>query len=435
MPLPTRRLALLAVAAALLLIALRLSSAAAVASTIAVVALAGVLDAFVGVNPRKIGVARTLPYTVSLFSTGTGSWQLANPSARVAKLAWADSLVGSLGVVPRRRHVVIAPRATAAVDFTLAPRRRGRFTPDAIALRSTGPLGLGARQARISVPGQLRVYPSFRSKAEAELRLRKARLLEIGLRSATGLGTGTEFDSLREYQVDDDVRRIDWSATARAQRAIVRTYRAELNQTVIAALDCGRSSAGKAGGVPRLDHYMDAVMALTTIANGLGDKLGLVAFDHHVRATVPASRHAGQFGRVCEAMYDQFPELAESDYRNAFSHILARFPRRTMLVLFTEINEHLVEDYLLDALALVVRDHLVVVASVRDPDLNRWSTDTPTEADLAYRKAAAFAALDSRARAVARLRAVGATVIDAVPGELAPALADAYLRAKSRGRL
>ena len=435
MPLPTRRLALLAVGAAAALIGLRLSSPVAVVVCAGAVVALWLCDAFLAVSPRRIHVTRTLPYTVPLFGHAEGAWELHNPTNRAAHLAWADSLAPSLGVLPRRRAAVIPASSAAIHPFTLAPTRRGRFTPEVIALRSTGPLGIGARQTNVQARNELRVYPSFRSKAEAELRLRKARLLEIGLRSATGLGTGTEFDSLREYQVDDDVRRIDWSATARAQRAIVRTYRAELNQTVIAALDCGRSAAGKAAGVPRLDHYMDAVMALTTIATGLGDRAGLLAFDHRVRATVAASRHRGQFGRICEALYDQFPELSESDYRGAFGQVLARFPRRTMLVLFTEINEQIVEDYLLEALALVVRDHLVVVASVRDPDLDRWATDTPTESDLAYRKAAAHAALDSRSRAIARLRSVGATVVDAVPGELAPALADAYLRVKSRGRL
>src|SRR5206468_12792589 len=137
---------------------------------------------------------------------------------------------------------------------------------------------------RRSLPGVLRVYPPFRSRAEAELRIDRARILEVGLRSARGRGGGTEFDSLREYEVDDEFRRIDWAATARAGKAIVRTYRAERNQTVLLLLDAGRTMAGKvelpAGvhvtdqgklpGVPRLDHAMDAVMMLTAVATRLG---------------------------------------------------------------------------------------------------------------------------------------------------------------------
>ena len=97
-----------------------------------------------------------------------------------------------------------------------------------------GPFGLIGRQSRRALPGVLRVYPPFRSREEAELRIDRARILEVGLRSAASRGGGTEFDSLREYQVDDEFRRIDWAATARVggDRAVVRTYRAERNQTV-----------------------------------------------------------------------------------------------------------------------------------------------------------------------------------------------------------
>ena len=119
---------------------------------------------------------------------------------------------------------------------------------------------------------------------EAELRINKARILEVGLRSAQGLGGGTEFDQLREYSVDDEFRRIDWAATARAGKAIVRTYRAERNQTVISLLDNGRVMAGRVDDVPRVEHAMDAVMMLTAVATRLGDRAGLVVFDREVRA-------------------------------------------------------------------------------------------------------------------------------------------------------
>ena len=149
-----------------------------------------------------------------------------------------------------------------------------------------GPLGLAASQGRRSLPGVLRVYPPFRSRAEAELRIDRARILEVGLRSARARGGGTEFDSLREYGVDDETRRIDWSATARTAKVIVRTYRAERNQTVLMLLDTGRLMAGQVAGVPRLDHALDAVMMLTAVATRLGDRAGLVAFADQLRGTV-----------------------------------------------------------------------------------------------------------------------------------------------------
>jgi uncharacterized protein (DUF58 family) len=130
-------------------------------------------------------------------------------------------------------------------------------------------------------------------------------------------------------------------------------------------------------------------------------------------------------------MYQLQPLLVESDYRGAFAETLARFRRRAMLVVLTELAEQAVADTLLPALPLIARDHLVVVASVADPEVRGWALATPVEPGAAYRKAA----LADRRRTVARLRGLGAVVVDAPPGRLAPDLADAYLRVKATGRL
>jgi uncharacterized protein (DUF58 family) len=321
------------------------------------------------------------------------------------------------------------------VATTLTPARRGRFDIVALTVRTFGPVGLMARQRTRRQPDVLRVYPPFRSRDEAELRINRARILEVGLRSAQGRGGGTEFDQLREYSVDDEFRRIDWSATARTGRTIVRTYRAERNQTVVSLLDNGRVMAGRVADVPRVELAMDAVMMMTVVATRLGDRAGLVAFDSQVRAVVAPSHGRGQLGRVTEAMYQLQPQLAESDYRGAFTETLVRFRRRAMLVVFTDLVEQAVGETLLPAMPMIARSHLVVIASVQDPEVVDWARSSPSDASTAYRKAAAIAALEERRRTAARLRGLGATVVDAGPGQMATRLADAYLRVKATGRL
>jgi uncharacterized protein (DUF58 family) len=386
-------------------------------------------------RPASVGVERELPGVVQLGQLAEISWRVRNPSGRRLRAALADDLAPSLNPGTRRPRLTVPPGGRATARTTLKPERRGRFEPSEMVVRVEGPWGLAARQKRQWLPGVLRVYPPFRSREEAELRIDRARILEIGLRSAAARGGGTEFDSLREYAIDDEFRRIDWSATARAGKTIVRTYRAERNQTVIMLLDAGRVMAGRIDGIPRLDHAMDAVMMLTAVATRLGDRAGLVAFDRDVRAVVPPGHAHDQLGRVTEAMYALNPELVESDYRGAFAQTLARFRRRAMLVVFTDLAEQAMAETLVPALPLVVRHHLVVVASVADPAVRGWAQTVPDDAGAAYRKAAAVSGLDDRARTAARLRGLGATVVDAVPGRLAPRLADAYLRVKATGRL
>ena len=399
-----------------------------------VLALAA-LDVVLATAPGAIGVERELPSAMTLGAEGEVVWRVRNPTDRRLRVALADQLAPSLHAGTRRIRLDVPPRARLTARTAIVPDRRGRFTPDELVVRTTGPLGLAGRQHRRSLPGHLRVLPAFRSRKEAELRLDRARILEIGLRSAQGRGGGTEFENLREYTVDDEFRRIDWAATARASRTIVRTYRAERNQTVLVLLDTGRVMAGRVAGVPRLEHAMDAALMMTALATRLGDRAGLIAFDRQIRAVVPPGHTSAQLGRVTEAMYDLQPQLVESDYRGAFAETLSRWRRRALLVVLTELTEEAVPETLLPALPLLAGRHLVVVASVSDPDVVRWAGAVPTEAETAYRKAAAVASLDRRARTAALLRGVGATIVDAPPGALAGRLADAYLEVKATGRL
>ena len=435
MPVPTRRLALAAAVAALVVAVLPFGLARRLVVANAVLLVAAAVDFSRAPRPEVLGVERELPGIVGLGNEAEVAWTVDNPTGRAQRVALADELAPSLRAGSRRAHLVVPAGGRARARTAIRPTRRGRFAPGGLAVRVEGPWGLAARQRRRELAGVLRVYPPFRSKDEAELRITKARILEVGLRSARGLGGGTDFESLREYTVDDESRRIDWAATARAGKAIVRTYRPERNQTVLLLLDNGRVMAGRVADVPRVEHAMDAVMMLTAVATRLGDRAGLVAFDRRVRAVVAPGSGADQLARVTEATYDLEPELAESDYRGAFVEALARFRRRALLVVLTELAEQAAAETLLPALPVIARDHLVVVAAVADPDVVRWARSVPTEAATAYRKAAAVAALEERRRVATRLSGYGATVVDAPPGQLAPRLADAYLRAKATGRL
>ncbi len=434
-PVPTRRLAALLALSALPLLLVPSSAALVFVLLEVAVLLAVIVDLALAVSPSRIEVDRLVPGALTLGVPGRITWHVTNRADRPVRVAVADELAPSLRAETRRVATELPARGSATVSVGVLPARRGRFEPDEVVVRTEGPLGLASRQRARSVPGVLRVFPPFRSRQEAELLINRARILEVGMRSAKGRGGGTEFDQLREYSVDDEYRRIDWAATARTGKPIVRTFRAERNQTVVCLLDNGRVMAGRVADVPRVEHAMDAVMMLTTVATRLGDRVGLVAFDRTLRAVVPPSNRRRQLGLVAEAMHTLEPALAESDYRSAFTETLSRFRRRAMIVIFTDLVEQAVGESLLPALPLIVRGHVVVIAAVRDPDVAHWADQVPTDADGAYRSAAALAALEERRRTVARLRGMGAHVIDAVPGKLASELADAYLTVKATGRL
>jgi uncharacterized protein (DUF58 family) len=433
LPVPTLRTAVALVGAAV--IAGVGPDAIGVWPPLAIVVLAMFVDARLAPAPWTVGFSRQLPAVLPLDGTGEIVWRLHNPTDRRLTVAFADELAPSLGPETRRVRTTMPPRGRARASAGLAPRRRGTFRPSAVTIRVLGPLGLATRQSQRQLEGRIEVHPSFRSRDAAELRIRRARILQEGLRSVRGRGGGTEFEALREYVQGDEFRHVDWAATARAGAPIVRTYRAERNQTVVVLLDTGRVVAGLVDGVPRLDHGMDATLALATVATALGDRVGLVAFGGQLRGLVPPRRDREQLRRLSGAMHALEPELAESGYHDAFRATLARFRRRALLVLITELGDEAVQETLLPALPVITREHAVVVASVRDPALEELRDRDATSASDAYTAAAAAAVLSDRARAAGRLRALGALVVDAAPSELASALADVYLDVKARGRL
>ena len=401
---------------------------------IAVVALVWLVDWFLTPDPSKVTIERELPKSLTLDRMGTAAWTVTNNAQKLASVQFADEFAPSLNVTTRRAGLDLDAGRTATVETDIEPTRRGRFEVGELAVRLEGPLGFAGRQQTRWLPQELRVLPRFPSRAEAELRLRQNRL-DMGLRSARMRGGGSEFEQLRDFTVDDEFRKIDWSATARANRLIVKTYRTERNQTVINVMDNGRLMAGQVAGVPRVEHAMDAIMAVTTVAVGLGDRTGLLVFDKNVRTAVAASARSTQLSSVTNAMYDIEPELAESDYHSAFTEVLIRFSRRTMLIIHTELVEQIIGDFLLPALPLLTRSHIVVVASVRDPEVEAWAREVPKDAEEAHRHAAATASLTERRKATSELRRAGATVIDAPPGKLAARLMDHYLDVKAKGKL
>jgi len=436
LPVPTPRLVVAVALASAIVLVVPLGPPIGLVVVDTVLLGLGAVDALLALDPRRVAVERELPGALTVGGGGGEvRWRVRNPTGRRVRVAVADELAPSLRPGTRRVPLVLPPGGTVTARTTIDPSRRGRFQPTEVVVRVVGPLGLAARQRSRSLPGVLRVLPPFRSRKEAELRIERARLLEVGLRSAQGRGGGTEFDSLREYVVDDEVRRMDWAATARSGKPVVRTYRAERNQHVIVLLDNGRVMAGQVDGVPRVEHGMDAAMTLTAVATRLGDRAGLVTFDRDVRAMIPPGTGTAQLSRVTEALYDLEPQLVESDYRGAFAATVGRFRRRALLVLVTELTEEAVGETLVPALPLLLGRHLVIVASVADPLVVRWATTAPSDAGTAYRSAAAVEALERRAGSVARLRGLGATVVDAPPGALSARLADAYLQLKATGRL
>lgn len=394
------------------------------------------VDAVLCVAPRRIDVSREVDDSITLGEEAVLTWQVANRAGRSARVTVTDALWPSLQAERRRVTATLRAGARLRAKTVLRPTRRGRFPLHDVTVRVEGPMRLVSRQATRGVDGGIRVMPAYPSREEVQRRIRTPRVLEVGLRSIRASGGGTEFDQLRDYRPDDEFRRIDWPATVRLQRPIVKQFRAERNQNIVLLLDNGRVMAGTVGGVPRVEHAMDAVLGVVQTATKLGDRVGMLAFDRQVRSILVPTNGKSQLGRAAEAMYMLEPDYSESAYQVAFNYATARFRRRSLFIVLTDLVESAVEQALLPAIPIITRRHLVVVAAVQDPAVKEWAAGGAHRwASEAFREAAAVNVLHQRARATARLRAAGAIVVDAAPGQLATELVDKYLEVKASGRL
>jgi len=321
------------------------------------------------------------------------------------------------------------------MDGSIHPSHRGHATVGPVTVRTEGPLGLGGRQRTLPLEGRLKVYPALPGREEVELRLERARLLQSGQRSSAIRGGGTDFESLREYHPDDEFRRINWRATARAAKTISNVYREERNQQVILLLDASRMMAATVQGVSRFEHALDASVAVAELAARVGDLVGMVAFGSDVVAMLGPRGGRAHPKRILDALFDLEPRLEAPNYGQAFAALLSRHRRRALLVLLTELTEESAMEALFEAIPSLRARHLVVLGSVLDPEQGRLAESSARSSEDVYLKAAAAGSLLAREHAAGRLQKMGVAVVDRPPGKLAGALADHYLRIKAYGRL
>ena len=405
-------------------------------------AVAVLADVALAANPSSLAYTRLPNGSVRLGERINLGLLIHNGGRRRFRGRVRDAWAPSTRAEPPTHAVDIIAGQVQRVDTCLQPVRRGDQRSAAVTARSIGPLGLAGRQKARPVSGQVRVLPPFLSRKHLPSRL--ARLREIdGLLPTLTRGQGTEFDSLREYVDGDDVRSIDWRATARRADVVVRTWRPERDRRVVIVLDTGRTAAGRVGvdptasdpaGWPRLDWSMDAALLLAALASRAGDHVDFLAHDRTTRAGVFGASRTELLARLVDAMASLKPALIESDSTAMVSAIARRTRRRALVVLMTDLNSSALDEGLLPVLPQLSAKHLVIIAAVADPRVDQLAAGRG-DAAAVYDAAAAERSRNDRGALASRLRHSGVEVIDAPPSELAPALADRYLAMKATGRL
>jgi uncharacterized protein (DUF58 family) len=314
----------------------------------------------------------------------------------------------------------------------LTPIARGRSEAWRFDFRVGGPWGLCWRQSRRVVPWTATVFPRLKNGALKELPSQSRMRREAGQRQARRLGVGRLFESLREWVPGDEIRSIDWKATARRGKLITRQYEDERRQRVMLVLDAGRMLTAETEGRARIEDAIEAMAQLAYRATGFDDDVGLLVFSDEVDHYIPPVRGRRALKTILDTLAVVEGRLVEPDYPKAFAFLASQTKKRALTVVFTDVIDRFASEALVAQVGGLRPRHLPVAVALRDLALERLASTRPADVAQAFERAAAEQLLQVRAEALLTMRSKGVVIVDAHPDAAAKAVVDAYLQLKRR---
>ncbi len=317
--------------------------------------------------------------------------------------------------------------------YTVHPYQRGEYDWQGIQVRQLSAWGLTWQQWRVDAAQPVVVYPDLIGLKALSIKLT---LQSSGtIRQTRRLGAGTEFTELREYAVGDDPRLIDWKATARRNRPLIRVLEPEQEQTIIILLDRGRLMTANIQGLQRFDLGLNATLSLALAAIQRGDKVGVGVFDRTLHTWLPPQRGQQHMSSIIDRLSRIQPDLLEPDYVGAINTVISRQNRRALVVIITDIVDIIASAELLTALSRLAPRYLPFCVTLRDPQVDHLAHNLAANIPSAYEQAVAIDLLQQRKLAFAKLQQRGVMVLDAPANQMSDQLVEKYLQIKQQGRL
>ena len=430
---PTRRSMILALAGAPVVTALGLAApqlwTLGLAWALTAVALV-LADAWLAAAPNGLTLGLDLPPSLGVGGRGEAVVTARFSGRAPASLELALGLNDRLTAAPPMRRVALDGGAGEA-RIALEPLRRGEGRVEALWSRWRGPLGLAWVQRQDAPDRSLPVTPNIQLVRDEALRL-FSRDAQLGLKVQNEVGQGSEFHALKEFQTGMDLRSIDWKQSARHAKLLGREHRVERNHPIVLAIDSGRLMCAPVGGIPRIDHVINAALLLAFVGLKLGDRVGLFAFDSRPRLASGATGGAGAFPLLQRLAAQVDYSTEETNFTLGLTTLAGELKRRSLVVMFTDFADPTSAELMLENVGRLLKTHLVLFVVLRDEELEGLADQAPADADDVSRAVIAGTLLQQRDVVLSRLRRAGALIVEASPLQLGPDLLNAYLDIKRR---
>jgi uncharacterized protein (DUF58 family) len=381
-------------------------------------------------KPDRIGVRRELPTHFTLGRAASVQYVVENRSGRALRVGVAPTPLRTLRFDPTDAIATVSARSAMTIDVSVMPIARGNDAFAAIYFWYESELGFVRRRVVVAGEQRFRVYPDLSAVERYGSLQARNRLIEAGLRRMRMRGTGTEFESLREYTDGDAFRTIDWKATARRGKLMVAQQEVERSQDVMLLVDCGRLMTPRIGAWRKLDYAVTAALSLARIASLASDRVGVVAFARRILLARAPRRATTAIGALADALCDVEPRFEESDYARAFAYLRSHLHRRALVVMLTDVIDPVAQSLILAELGTLAKRHVVLCIFMNDAAVSETLRKEPQSVDDAYRLDVALGLLHERSVAARTLERRGIRVLDVPAAHLSVAAVDEYLRVK-----
>ena len=382
-----------------------------------------------------IDVRRELPGKLSVGVANRVALHLHNRSPRYVRVRLMDDVPDEISASPMPLELTLPPRSRTITSYRALPDRRGRLELGDLHLRVRGPLGLSWHERCLPAAQAAPVYPDMRGASRLLLSGAAIDLVNLGLRELRRDGRGSEFARLRDYAQGDSVREVDWKATARRGKPVTRVMESERSQSIVIAVDAGRSMAARVDGLTKLDHAVNAALFLAFVGIRNGDRVGLTVFADGVKGFLAPAAGRAQYRKIVETLYGTRPHLTYVDYHALFRELSVRVVRRSLLCVFTDFLDEEQGRAMALPLRRLARRHVALCLWTKDTALTRLLRTVPANPEDAYRHAAASELLAEREQVKAAIGRDGVHLLDVHPEELSLAAVNRYLEIKARGVL
>jgi len=329
----------------------------------------------------------------------------------------------------------LVPNETQLLRYELRPTKRGEYSFGAVNVFVKSPLGLVKRRYQFSQDKMVAVYPSYLQMRQYELMAISNRLTTLGIKRIRRLGHSMEFEQIRPYVLGDDIRTVNWKATARRNDLMVNAFQDERSQSVYCLIDKGRVMKSPFEGLTLLDYAINATLVLSNIALIKQDKAGLITFSEVIGQILPADRKAGQMQKILETLYKQKTRYLESDYETLYSYVKTHIRQRSLLLLFTNFETVNAMRRQLPFLRRLAKTHLLIVVFFENTETSLLLKTPAENTEDIYLKTIAERFYYEKRRIVKELEQYGIQSILTAPKDLNANTVNKYLELKARGMM